>query len=259
MSTNLSLPKISIFDNFERDYFFLQKPVVIAGGASFMTAFTRWTDTYLLETLGNLKPLVMLADGRRARMRFADYFSYLVNPDAYQSTAGLVYMTDLFLKPAFLGPELAALALDAMCPLPRSGEFAERVAMFAGPKGTASEMHQDVFSPHVWVAQLRGEKAWRLCNPVDLDVTSAARVDAFNDTENINVAVYETLLEPGDLLYLPPDWWHQVRNESSSLAIFGHFWAYPDARRWYADTLTITDEVFRHEWQALWESMLILP
>jgi len=256
MRSSLVVPRVVTFVRFERDYFIPQQPVVITGGAALLPAFSRWTDAHLLEALKDLRPLVMLADGRRARMRFSDYLSYLANPEAYQSTTGPVYMTDLFLKPAFLGPALAALALDALCPLPRPGEFVERVALFAGPKGTASAMHQDAFSPHVWVAQLRGEKAWRLCAPKDLEAASAGKTDAFNDADNVGASVYETLLKPGDVLYLPPDWWHQVRNESSSVAVFGHFWTYPDAHRWRDHTLTIADEAFRHEWRELWEAML---
>lgn len=229
-----AVPRIGAFAGFEHDYFIPRRPVIVTGGAALMPAFTRWTDDYLIDAAGDLRPLLMLADGRRARMRFGDYVSYLSNPGAYTSSLGPVYMTDLFLKPAFLGPALAALALDAPCPLPRSGEFAERTSVFAGPKDTASEMHQDAFSPHVWVAQLRGEKSWRLCEPNDLDAASAKTVDAFNDSGGVGAAVHEARLTPGDVLYLPPDWRHQVRNESTSIAVFGHFWTYPDARRWHA-------------------------
>jgi hypothetical protein len=253
--TNRVVPRVSNLLGFERDYFDPRLPVVITGGATVMPAFTRWTDAYLLNTLGDLRPLVMLTDGRRAKMRFPDYLSYLANPDAYQSSTGPVYMTDLYLKPAFLGPAVATLGNDAPCPLPRTGAFVERVAIFAGPKGTASEMHQDVFSPHVWVAQLRGEKAWRLYPPEELGADTAKRIDAFNDAF-IGSPASELLLTPGDLLYLPPDWWHQVRNESSSVAVFGHFWTYPDARRWHAHTLTLSESQFRHEWLELWEAIL---
>lgn len=257
MSSVIPLPRISSMENFLSDYYFARQPVVIEGAARQMPAFEKWSDAYLIEVLGDINPLLMLPDGRRARMPFRDYLSYLSNPENFTLNTGPLYMTDLYIRPRFLGPALDVLAPDAVCPLPRPGTFAERTTIFAGPKGTATSMHQDVFSTDAWMAELRGEKSWRICAPQDLDPITAADVDAFSGVD-IGCDVFETTVTAGDVIYLPRLWWHQVRNENSTLAIFGHFSTWSEARAALTESLAMHDDLERKSWVALWTAILAL-
>jgi hypothetical protein len=93
----------------------------------------------------------------------------------------------------------------------------------AGP-GTRTDMHCEV--PSTIFVQVRGRKRWRLyapgtclfldppasrtpyyVSPVDPDAPDAKRWPLFARADSL-----ETVLEPGDVLWIPPFWWHFVVN-----------------------------------------------
>lgn len=210
-------------------YFEAGRPVVVQGLARRMGAFA-WTDAHIIATLGDARPLVRLPDGRRARMPVAAFFDYLADPGQYASGVGLVYLTDFHLRPSYGDATRTRLADDAACPLPLPGAWAEWFSLYAGPAGTGSSMHQDIFATHTWLAQLQGQKLWRLCPPDGFEGEAGLDVDAFGDA-TIECPVYEALLDAGDVIYLPPDWWHQVRNLTTpSVAISGNFCSFAAAQ-----------------------------
>ena len=185
-----------------------------------MRAFS-WSDAHLIEALGETKPLVRMADGRRGQMSIAAYLEYLAAPERFSSSLGPAYLTDFPLFPSYGERGREILAADIACPLPRREPMAEWITLYAGPTGTATFLHQDVFSTNTWLANLRGEKRWRVCAPTSFTAPDAS-VDLFGEADIRDVQVFDALLGPGDLIYLPPDWWHQVRNERGpSMALSG--------------------------------------
>ena len=230
-------------------------PVVIAGAARRMPAFERWTDAYLTQTLADARPVVRLADGRNARMHVKDFLDYLAEPARFPSSLGPVYLTDFYVRPGFLEPGRETLGEDVACPLPRGGPYAEWITLYAGPAGTGTSMHQDVFSTHTWLAQLRGEKVWRLCAPAALEPGVGESVDAFGD-DDLGCDVYEAILGPGDVIYLPPDWWHQVVNRSASMALSGNFCTFDAARASLAEVLAGPDSLLKDVWSKAWRAVL---
>ena len=93
-----------------------------------------------------------------------------------------------------------------------------------GPKGARTNLHRDVY--HNVVAQLDGRKQFVLLSPADNRQVYVQRISSnsankspvanalapdltrfprFRDASPIKI-----ILEPGDVLYIPPYWWHEA-------------------------------------------------
>jgi hypothetical protein len=218
MVTN-HVARIEDAERFYEDYYLSGQPVVIAGAAMKMGAYTRWTDDYLRAVLAGVKAIVRFGNGRSGRISIEAFLAYLAAPEQFSSSYGSMYLTDFYLRPGFGDARRDTLAADAAFPLPRGVATAEWISLYAGPAGTSTAWHQDIFSTHTWLAQLRGEKQWRLCPPDG----------ELSEPPSDNSEIYEAVLTSGDLIYLPPNWWHEVNNRTGTLSVSGNFCSFAEA------------------------------
>ena len=83
-----------------------------------------------------------------------------------------------------------------------------------GPRGTVSELHGDANNTITWLAQIRGRKRCILFSPEDEHVYNGAvdplKPDLAAFPTFAEAQPYECVLEPGSMLFLPPNWWHHV-------------------------------------------------
>ncbi|KAH0584001.1 hypothetical protein H2248_009578 [Termitomyces sp. 'cryptogamus'] len=119
------------------------------------------------------------------------------------------------------------------------------INMWLGPKGTISPAHTDPY--HNLFVQVVGRKMVWLAPPnmtasmypfsssedaQNPDVSSSginntSCVDVFNSAgeefpdfwENVVPKAMSIILKPGDLLYIPPGWWHAMRSEETSFSV----------------------------------------
>jgi hypothetical protein len=251
----LPLARITDPGEFYQQYFRAEKPVVVTGAARAIPAFERWTDEYLKAVLGDTLAKVRLGNGEMGEIPFQMFLNYLAAPQAFSSSRGAAYLIDFYVRPALGDARRAQLTSEVLFPLERRGEFVEWITVYAGPPNTSTAMHQDIFDTHTWLAELRGRKTWRLCAP-DALAGRAGAPDAF-DGSDLGCDVWEAVLDAGDLIYLPPNWWHQVRNESSStLALSGNFCTIAQARAHLEGALAQPDEQLRKQWSAHWSAVL---
>lgn len=118
--------------------------------------------------------------------------------------------------------------------------------LFIGPQGTRSPLHMDVWYTDTWVAQLDGKKSWKLFPPSELekirtgdDDKSATSSRGYVDLQNIDherfprvhEAVYWShVIEPGQLLYVPSRWAHEVVSLEAGVSLSTNFLAEPHAK-----------------------------
>src|SRR5262249_24065340 len=96
--------------------------------------------------------------------------------------------------------------------------------VYIGPEGSFSRLHQDFWHTHAYLAHIQGKKRAILFSPEDSGFLYKGRDDAeCPDLECFpliqRATAYECVIEPGDLLFIPPGWWHQVRGLEKSITV----------------------------------------
>jgi hypothetical protein len=121
--------------------------------------------------------------------------------------------------------------------------FNEAYYLFIGGQNTLTPVHNG-FVCTVFI-QIYGRKKWtiyKVGERVFLDVRADRRMYFYSsaDPDNINderfpllkyAEKYEVILEPGDVLWIPPLVWHQVENLSESIGVAFKFPNIPMAFR----------------------------
>lgn len=96
--------------------------------------------------------------------------------------------------------------------------------LYAGPAGSQTQLHTDVLRSHSWSAQLAGTKQWKLLDPL-----YSSRVEDHNgicSRESLSpneTGVMTVIQYPGEIIFVPSGWYHEVVNVDNSLSI-NHNW-----------------------------------
>jgi len=209
------------------------RPVVLTGHTRDWPALRRWSPADLKQRFGHLD-----VDIQSERRQDANYeqnklrLTRRVNLGAFVDqvleggTTNDYYLTannELLRQPAF-----ASLLDDigSLPPLCDRSQLADRSSFWFGPAGTVTPLHHDTLM--LFHTQVVGRKRWRFISPlewsrvynlnhvfseVDLERPDAARFPAFAES-----TVIEVVVEPGETIFLPLGWWHQVTSLDVSLS-----------------------------------------
>ena len=222
------------YSEFERDFLKPHRPVVISGALDPWKA-TNWTPEFFRERFADHKFNV---DGIDYRM--ADFIELVLNsskeePAPYLRNA----LIDRFL------PEL----LPAIRPLPEyfspnwlEGPFSQLLRSrlhngsaelyIGGAGGKFPFLHFDSWHTHAFLCQLYGRKEFSAYSP-DQTPYLYVRPDRYNqslipDIENPDYEKYPLFararalrfyLDPGEILFIPPGWWHTARILTPSITV----------------------------------------
>jgi Cupin-like domain len=209
------------------------RPLVVSGMTHDWPAMRRWSPLDLKNRFGHLDIEVQAE-------RSADP-NYEENKLSHRKTVRLASFVDQVLvggtsndyyltanNEALRQPGFAPL-LDDIGTLPEfcdRAQLAERSSFWFGPAGTVTPLHHDtVMLCHT---QIVGRKRWRFISPldtpkvynhfevyspIDLDRPDPQRYPLFRE-----VNVLEVVVEPGETVFLPLGWWHQVTSLDVSLS-----------------------------------------
>jgi hypothetical protein len=222
---------------FLEHYYAPARPVILGGEMDDWPALSRWTPSYLQTLIGSA--LVEYQGGRAANPRFE------MDKDRHSRTAPFDSFIDAITatdagNDAYLTAYNSARNQEALALLTQDMGFLDKfltrdAAMpdgmpWIGPAGTVTSLHHDLTNN--FIAQLVGRKqvtvlpaaeVGRLYNhhhvfsqitdldAPDLDMTLYPRLA---DTTAFNV-----VLEPGEILFLPLGWWHQVKALDFSVTV----------------------------------------
>lgn len=237
---------------FRRRYLDKRRPVVITGLASRWRAVTRWSPEFLQREFGH-HPIVV--ERSRSQRPSNDPMEFLRNryyedaqlgkivgvmmsgqhpPGAYYVTYSTIFekapelLQDFEVLPRVLG-------IPSHYPEALRNRLTLRPGFWFGPAGTVSAAHFD--RQENFNAQITGRKKWTLYapedsrhlyypslemptvifSPVDIEAPDLQRFPAFAEAQP-----HETILEPGEILFIPSGWWHHVRTLELSISL--NFW-----------------------------------
>ena len=225
-------------DEFLDEFYAQHRPVVLEGVAAEWPAVDKWSAEYLAQAVGDAPVQYQgertsagdfeLAKDRHLRtMPFDAFVAMVCDPDTPRNDAYITAYNDATNAAAF-----APLQAD----LGTLGEYLTPGAgmMWVGPEGTFTPLHFDLTNN--LLVQLCGLKEVTLIPPSQTRFMYHTRhvfseVHDIDDPERLAafplarlVTPYEVILEPGDALYIPVGWWHQVRSlEFSAMLTYTNF------------------------------------
>ena len=210
-------------------------PLVIRGLVRDSKAVREWGPEYFRNNYGDTK-LIVVDRGQHKLSAYTSfnqqldshYMSIRDSIDNMRTTNGKFYInnvTDIFLQ----HPELIDdLNLDQLHVVDDAidGRTLLKANMFMGGPGSGSSLHCAVGGN--FFCNVHGKKKWVLMHPKYTPFLKSTPAKAFGfvisgyDLEDPNSIVswnnhipkYEVILEPGDVLFVPPWWWHYVHNET---------------------------------------------
>jgi hypothetical protein len=249
-------------ETFVNQYLIPNKPVLIKGGVSHWKAVQKWNFEFFKEHYGDLVvPLGGIGNAILDRCKFGDYIDTFAEYDS-RDLNDLFSTQDVRYLRAFLtmmndDPEkdfrkriLRDLSADWSLPsfMPQTLYMTPPVlenwqpslfsvsgsdmgvGMFFSPRGAITELHQDCCQSDGFLFQLEGtkraflmspdqsglvEKALRGRDPEDHGAFPFPRFDTAH-------TAYVATLEPGDTLYIPSLWIHEVYTLTKSISLSVH-------------------------------------
>lgn len=206
-------------------YLYPRVPVILTAGAE--EWLQTWTWDFLTSKAGDVQVVVEEPAGEKHVVKLSRFIDYLHDPATFNAPPGL-YLAGWDFRGA---PELAQQYSRPEFVVDWFTEFPEKVRphfqwLFLGNEGTGTRLHVDTSGTHAWLTQLLGKKEWILFPPEELQEWQG--LDAFDpDFERFpdarNARRYEAELAPGETIFVPFGWIHQVRNLGPSLAVTENF------------------------------------
>ncbi len=224
-------------EEFLERYYAVNRPVILAGEMADWPALERWTPEYLKAAVG-ARPIDFQGE-RTSNQRFE------MDKDAHRRQAPFDVFIDRILRPgagndAYITAYNSARNAEALSVLRADlgflDKFLDRSAdvphgmMWIGPAGTVTSLHHDLTNN--FIAQIVGRKRVRLAPAAEVgklynhrhvfseiaDLEDPA-VDLAQHPRLAALRFYDVLLEPGEILFMPLGWWHQVKSLDFSVTI----------------------------------------
>lgn len=219
---NLSL------EEFQQEYAIPQKPVIITDATRGWKAL-EWTPEYLARLAPDVTIEAMPTSSTSLRqavnMSLAEYVEYFQAPDERK-----LYMINwVFEKDK---PELLK---DFEVPpyfkedwLREVDDAPKLLWIFLGPANSGLFMHIDVGHTPAWNVQLSGSKSWKLWSPDQEHFLYNGNVNAFApDLEEFpdfaKARAIDTVVGPGECIFVPSLWWHQTKNIDAGMALTANY------------------------------------
>ena len=205
-----------------------QGPCVITGLADKWSAYRRWTREFFENKYGDIELTVSRSRSHvKKNISLREYLGYM-----YSEQEDDPY----YLKDWFFTEEYPEFIKDYELPrffecwseqLPDSLKLNLRW-FYIGPANSMSSLHVDGMHTSAWNAVISGRKRWLFYPPDQAPYMYEGKVNAFAPLQD-SYPLFEKatpvvmVQHPGEVVYTPSRWWHQVLNEAPTVSVTGNF------------------------------------
>jgi histone arginine demethylase JMJD6 len=214
------------------------QPIVVTDATTNWPAREKWTFDFFRALCGSQPVIVterLLNPSVVKKVRLDDFLNFVEFPPSSSlskiATDTPLYLTHFspfsrfpklledFSQPYFIENCYAGLTGQM-----RDWYFDNFSWVFIGPAGTLSPLHVDLFGTHAWLAQIAGRKQFTLFPPQDGPYLYDGKVDPLNpDFERYplfaQAKAHVTILEPGEVIFIPAGWVHHVVSLDTSISV----------------------------------------
>ncbi|MBA4600862.1 cupin-like domain-containing protein [Thermoactinomyces mirandus] len=217
-------------EEFDNEYGKPGKPVLLTGIMEKWPASQKWTLEFF-KTFFNEHTVIVKRSSKRDEqyeVSLGEYVDYLLKPEKEEDP---LYLADWNFSLDF--PELLN---DYKVPdlFGNWLHYVPRVVMpplrwiYIGPARSGTGLHMDVAMTGAWNAILSGRKRWAFFSPDQTGYMYNGAVNAFApDYEKYplfkNAKPIYAIQKPGEIIFTPSGWWHQVINEEDCVSITENF------------------------------------
>ncbi len=213
---------------FERDYREQSRPVVLKGLALEWASVQTWSLDYLAERSGDAEVTMDSVRGTPTRRVTITEFVKLMkanadlmkaDPDAEPLHLQEWYYQNNAPQLAAELPELEIAQYDFRRNL-YGGEASTNHQLWVGQHGGITRMHQDSYMVDVMHVQIVGAKRWYVLGPgAQLRRGANGEPDFAALVADPKTELHQFDLHPGDVLYLPANWYHRIELLTDSVGL----------------------------------------
>jgi histone arginine demethylase JMJD6 len=234
------------------------RPAIVVDAMDRWPCKQRWSLDFFAERFGHLTVRCWCRSSRHKpynaigyELPLADYIAYCRAGDLTQPPpgarsvgaaaelrpeAGTLYWYENFARPEFASLlddfDLDVYFLDNLQAHLR-GDWKRLILflpftnLFIGGAGTCVDLHKDYWSSHTLIAHLAGRKHAILFPPSDgaylhnanREPLDPRRLDAAAYPDFARATLFQGYLEPGETLFMPPNWYHDVLGLTPTLSL----------------------------------------
>lgn len=210
-------------EEFEQEYRKQLRPIVLEGFVAEWPSVRTWSFGHLAETCGDVQVTVDSYNTSAARkVPFAEFVELLKANEG--NTGSPLYLQEWYYQTSV--PQLAAdmPELDIAQYDFRRNLYGEKAStnhqLWLGQKGGITRLHQDSYMVDVMHAQIVGTKRWYIMGPkAELRLDANGEPDFETLVSSPGTQLHQFDLKPGDVLYLPANWFHRIELLSNSIGL----------------------------------------